>query len=109
MSSIVVTLTSPPERPALRRALALAEELAGQGHRLTLCCLQDSVFVASDRAPGEARVVLDRLLDGGARCLAVREDLLSRGLAAGPRVSAVDHAAVVESLLAGHDRVLGAF
>lgn len=108
MASILVALSSSPETPAGRQALRLAESLAAEGHALTLCCLQDAVLLGSDRALGAARAVLDGLLDRGARCLVLREDLLLRGLQACERAQAVDHAGLIAVLTADHDRVVGA-
>jgi sulfur relay (sulfurtransferase) complex TusBCD TusD component (DsrE family) len=82
--------------------------LAGQGHALTLCCLQDAALLASTCAPGPARTALARLLNRGARCLVLQDDLVLRGLGAASSVSPVDHAGVVAALVAGHDRVIGA-
>jgi len=109
VASILLALTSAPETPAGRRALGLAESLSGLGHALTLCCLQDSVVLASTRAPDGARAALGRLLDRGAGCLVLGEDLTLRGLEPAARASAVDYGAMVAALAAGHDRVLGAF
>ncbi|MFQ5898264.1 MAG: hypothetical protein ACE5JN_08460 [Candidatus Methylomirabilia bacterium] len=108
MASILVVLTSPPGAPTGRQALALAESLAGQGHALTLCCLQDATLLGSNRAPRDARVALDRLLDRGARCVVLGEDLALRGVQDGPLASTVDHAGLVALLAAPHDRVIGA-
>ncbi len=108
MASILIALSSSPASPAGRHALRLAEALAAQGHALTLCCLQDGVLLGSDRAPGEARAVLDGLLDRRARCLVLDEDLLLRGLRAGERALTVDHAGLIAALTADHDRVVGA-
>lgn len=107
MASILLALGSSPDSPAGQRALALASSLADQGNALTLCCLQDAVLLASTRASGAARATLDGLLDRGARCLVLREDLLLRGLHGRERAVAVDHAGVVEALAAGPDRVIG--
>jgi hypothetical protein len=49
-----------------------------------------------------------RLLNRGARCLVLQDDLVLRGLDAASSVSPVDHAGVVAPLVAGHDRVIGA-
>lgn len=108
MASILVTLTSSPETPAGGRALALAESLAGDGHALTLCCLQDAVLLASTRAPHDARAVRDRLRDRGARCLVLGADLALRGLEPDPNACAVDYFQMIDALAAGHDRVIGA-
>ncbi len=108
MASILVALSSSPETPAGRQALKLAESLAAEGHALTLCCLQDAVLLGSDRARGEARALLDGLLDRGARCLVLQEDLLLRGLRAAERALTVDHAGLIAALTADHDRVVGA-
>lgn len=108
MASILVVLTSSPSTPAGGQALSLAESLAGQGHALTLCCVQDAVLLGSDRAPRDARVALDRLLSHGARCVVLGEDLACRGLKPGDRAATVDHAGVVALLAAEHDRVIGA-
>lgn len=108
MASILIVLSSSPSSPAGQRALALAEALAGQGHTLTLCCLQDGALLGSDRPPPDARPALDRLLDRGARCLVLGEDLTSRGLNPSGRASPVDHASVVALLAGKHDRVIGA-
>ncbi len=108
MAAILLALSSSPETPAGQRALALAGSLADQGHALTLCCLQDAVLVASTRASNEARAALDRLLDRGARCLVLGEDLALRGLRAGPRASALDYTGLVAALAGDHDRVIGA-
>ncbi len=108
MASILLTLGSSPETAAGQRALALASALAGHGHALTLCCIQDAVLLGSDRAPGAARAILDGLLDRGARCLVLRADLLLRGLHGGERALTVDHAGVIAALAADHDRVIGA-
>ena len=108
MASILIALSSAPASPAGRHALRLAESLAAEGHALTLCCLQDAVLLASEGAPGEARAALDGLLERGARCLVLGEDLLLRGLRAGERALTVDHAGLIAALTAGHDRVVGA-
>lgn len=108
MASILLALTSSPKAPAGRHALRLAESLAAEGYTLTLCCLQDAVLLGSDRAPGEVRAALDRLLDRGAHCLVLGEDLLLRGLQAGERALTVDHAGLIAALTADHDRVIGA-
>jgi hypothetical protein len=108
MAAILLALTSSPQSPAGQRALAFAESLAEEGHRLTLCCLQDAVLLASRRAAGPPRESRDRLLERGARCLVLGEDLTRRGLEADPRASVLDHAGVAAALAAGHDRVVGA-
>jgi sulfur transfer complex TusBCD TusB component (DsrH family) len=108
MASIVVTLISAPGTPGGRRALALAGSLAAQGHALTLCCLQDAVLLGSDRAPLEARMALERVLAQGGRCLVLRQDLAMRGLRPAAQAAVVDHAGIVATLAAGHDRVIGA-
>lgn len=108
MASILLVLSSSPTSPAGRQAVSLAESLAGQGHALTLCCLQDGTLLGSDHAPPEARSALADMLDRGARCVVLDEDLALRGLRPGARASAVDHAGVVALLGAAHDRVIGA-
>ena len=108
MASILLALSSSPASPAGRHALRLAESLAALGHALTLCCLQGGVLLGSDRVPGEARAALDGLLERGARCLVLGEDLLLRGLRAGERALTVDHAGLIAALTADHDRVVGA-
>lgn len=105
MASILLVLTSSPNSPPGRRALTLAECLADRGDTLTLCCLQDAVLLATPAA-GAA---LSRLLDRGARCLVLGEDLASRGLKPAAGAAAVDHAGVVGLLAAEPDRVIGAF
>jgi sulfur transfer complex TusBCD TusB component (DsrH family) len=109
MASILIAFSSSPETPAGRHALKLAESLAAAGHTLTLCCLQDAALLGSDRAPAEARTVLDGLLDRGARCMALLDDLTLRGLQAGARAETVDHAGLIAVLTADHHRVVGAF
>lgn len=109
MASVLVVLSSVPTSAAGQRALALAEALCRQGHALTLCCLQDAVILGSDRSPGGARAALQRMLDRGARCVVLGDDLALRGLQAGPGAATVDHPALVELLVAPHDRVIGAF
>ena len=108
MASILMVLISSPASPAGQRALAVAESLVDQGHVLSLCCLQDSVLLGSDRSPGQARVSLDRLIDRGARCVVLGQDLACRGLEPSDPASTIDHAGVVALLAAGHDRVIGA-
>ncbi|MBI2159732.1 MAG: hypothetical protein HYU25_04970 [Candidatus Rokubacteria bacterium] len=108
MASMLIALSSSPETPAGRQALKLADALAGAGHALTLCCLQDAALLGSDRASGAARAVLDRLLDRGARCLVLGEDLRLRGLRAGARTLTVDHAGLIAALTTDHDRIIGA-
>jgi len=76
-------------------------------HAGTLCCLQDAVLLASTRAPSGGRAALDRLLDGGARCLVLSDDLILRGLQAAARARAIDYPVVVATLMADHDRVVG--
>lgn len=109
MASILIVVTSAPETAGGRQALALADSLAAQGHRLMVCCLQDGVVLGSNRVSGEARAVLDRLLDRGAQCLALLDDLALRGLEAGARAVTVDRAGLIAALTADHDRVVGAF
>lgn len=108
MASILVTLSSAPGSAAGRHALALSRSLADQGHSLTLCCLQDAVLLASTRAPSHDRAALDRLLDGGGRCVVLGDDLTLRGLAPGPRAETVDLPGLVALLAGEHDRVIGA-
>lgn len=103
-----MALTSSPETPAGRRALALAAALGAQGHTVTLCCLQDAVLLGSDRAPSATQAQLDGLLARGARCMALTEDLALRGLRAGPQVSAADYPGIIATLAAAHERVIGA-
>jgi len=109
VASILLALSSSPDTAAGQRALALADSLADQGHALTLCCLQDAVLLASSRAPAAADVALARLLDRGARCLVLGEDLALRGLRAGPRASTLGYPGLVAALAGDHDRVIGAF
>ncbi len=109
MASILIVLTSAPGTDGGRRALTLADGLAARGHRLTVCCLQDAALLGSNHVPGEARASLDRLLDRGARCLVLLDDLVLRGLDAGERAVTVDRAGLVAALTADHDRVAGAF
>ncbi|MEK7370749.1 MAG: hypothetical protein AAB265_04760 [candidate division NC10 bacterium] len=52
--------------------------------------------------------MLASLLDRGARCLVLRQDLLLRGLQGGERALTVDHADLIAALTANHDRVIGA-
>ena len=108
MASILVILTSSPASPAGQRALAMVESLVDQGHVLTLCCLQDAVLLAGDHLPREAGTRLDRLLERGARCLVLAEDLACRGLRPGAYAMPVDHAGVVALLAGEHARVIGA-
>ncbi|MBI5628910.1 MAG: DsrE family protein [Candidatus Rokubacteria bacterium] len=105
MASILLVLTSSPHSPPGQRALALAGSLAEAGHAITLCCLQDAVFLG---VGDQARPALRRLLGGGAQWAVLREDLAMRGLRAPEGASVVDHAGVVALLTAGHDRVIGA-
>ena len=101
---MLLVLTSSPHSPAGERALELAESLADQGHALTLCCLQDAVCLAASE---RARPRLRRLMGSGVRCVVLEDDLKMRGLRAFEETSVVDRKAVV-SLLADHDRVVGA-
>ncbi len=104
MASILLVLTSSPQSPPGQRALAIAGSLAEAGHAITLCCLQDAVFLG---AGDQARPALSRLLGGGARWAVLREDLAMRGLPAHEGASVVDHAGVVALLAGGYDRVIG--
>lgn len=108
MASILLVLTSSPHSSAGERALALAESLAGQRHTLILCCLQDAVFLARGGETNGSQEPLRRLLEHGARCVVLDEDLLTRGLKAGSHVVATDRAGVVALLAGDHDRVIGA-
>jgi sulfur transfer complex TusBCD TusB component (DsrH family) len=48
------------------------------------------------------------LLDRGARCVVLDEDLVMRGLRVGEGASAVDYGGLVALLTEPHDRVIGA-
>jgi hypothetical protein len=109
MASILLVLASSPETPAGQRALGLAESLGEEGHALTLCCLQDGALLASTRVPIVARARLARLLDRGARCVVLGEDLTLRGIAVGEHASPLDYSGMIVLLTGDHDRVLGAF
>lgn len=108
MASLLLVLTSSPRSQSGLRALALAESLAGQGHALTLCCLQDAVLLGSDHSPREAGSSLDRLLAQGAQCVVLREDLACRGLKPSAHALTLDHAGTAALLAGEHDRVIGA-
>jgi hypothetical protein len=109
MASVLIALTSSPDAAAGQRALALAESLAGEGHALTICCLEDAVLLGSARAPREARAALDRLHDRGVRCFVLGPELALRGLEAGPQAESVGYPDVIAALAACPDRVIGAF
>jgi sulfur transfer complex TusBCD TusB component (DsrH family) len=108
MASILMLLTSSPASQTGQRALSLAESLVDQGHLLTLCCLQDATLLGSDRSPREARGALESLLERGARCLVLGEDLACRGLAPAHGAKTVNHAGVVDLLAGPYDRLIGA-
>ena len=107
MASILMVLASSPHSSAGQQALALAESLAGQGHALILCCLQDAVGAGG--ASDCTRSVLHHLWEGGARWVVLGADLEMRGLETPEGASVVDRAGVVALLAGDYDRVIGAF
>lgn len=105
MKRISVLLASAPTSPSARRTFQLIEDLADQGHEITLCLLEDGVYAASGRLEGVPF----------ARCaavLALEPDLGLRGIDVGELRAATRSASygdVVDLVMTGCDQTLGAF
>jgi len=109
MASILMVITSSPHTPAGERAPSRsASPWPARDTRSPFAASRTAVLLASTRAPSGGRAALDRLLDPDARCLVLSDDLILRGLQAAARARAIDYPAVVATLTADHDRVVGA-
>lgn len=104
MERIAVLVASSPASPSATRAFQLVRDLTAAGHAVTLCLLEDGVYGARSGSPAP--------LEQCAGVLAVADDLALRGLAAEalhPSCRPGSYAEVVDLLMTGSDRSLGAF
>ena len=105
MKRISVLVASAPTSSSAERAFQLIRDLADQGHRVTLCLLEDGVYAATGRVAGAP-------LDRCAAVLALEPDLRLRGIAAEslhPACRGGGYGDVVELVMTASDQTLGAF
>ena len=81
MAGVCLLITSSPMSPEGRQALELAEAFVNTNDALTICALQDAVFLACQKQPRESLHAMERLLARGATLCVLHEDLALRGLA----------------------------
>lgn len=107
MKSIAVLITSSPTSSNARRAFALADLLGRQGHRISICLLQDGVLGALARGSptGEELANLGDIYVLG-------EDLALRGFNEGdliPPARLADYGELIGLMMERCDSVIGAF
>jgi sulfur transfer complex TusBCD TusB component (DsrH family) len=108
----VVVLRSGPGTSEAEGALGLAQAMLDQGGALVVALLQDAALLAlkSGELPAQRR--LRGLLETGARCVYLAEDLAMRGFGSDQTLvgcSPVAYDELVDVLLADGTRVAGAF
>lgn len=108
MEAFLFLIRSGPSSPQARTALETIEHLSRAGHPVSAFLLQDGVLAGLDSPAANAA----RALASRATYRVLAEDLALRGfcehdLAHGVMVAG--HADLVEAMMEGHDRVLGAF
>jgi sulfur transfer complex TusBCD TusB component (DsrH family) len=108
----VVVLRSGPGTSEAEGALGLAEALVEQGGTLVVALLQDAVLIALKDSELASQRQLRALLDTGARCVYLADDLAMRGVGSDQTLlgcSPVGYEELVDVLLADGARVAGAF
>lgn len=112
METHLLLLRSGPGRRESESPLDLVAVMQGQGHRVALVLSQDAVLtgLTESRLPSAQR--LRTLIEAGAPCYYLAEDLAMRGYGPGDVVTgceAVTYGELVEVLFADGVRVSGAF
>ena len=106
MDSVLVLLKNAPAHPDLSNGLRYVQQLRAAGHPVDLFLLQDAVLAGVVKS-GE----LANALALGIGCYALEEDLRLRGYAVSDLAAGVHESSygeLVELMMDGHDRVLGA-
>jgi sulfur relay (sulfurtransferase) complex TusBCD TusD component (DsrE family) len=108
----VVVLRSGPRTSEADRALRFAESLLEQGGQLSLALLEDAVLIALKDGELPSQQRLRSLLQAGAGCVYLAEDLTMRGFASDQVAQGsapASYERLVDVLLADGSRVVGAF
>jgi sulfur transfer complex TusBCD TusB component (DsrH family) len=108
----VVVLRSGPGTSEAEGALRLAEALLEQADVLALALIEDAVLIALKDGELPAQGQLRGLLDAGAPCVYLAEDLALRGFDADqslPGCAPTGYDGLVDLMLADDARVAGAF
>jgi sulfur relay (sulfurtransferase) complex TusBCD TusD component (DsrE family) len=98
---VLIASRDPYTHPGTRRCYELAEQLAGEGHRVTLFLVQNGVLPAR---PGSASPEVEALAREGVRVLADELSLRERGIAPARLAPGVEPApldALIEALESG--------
>lgn len=102
MERIAILVASAPGTASAQRAFELVRSLAAQGDQVNLCLLEDGVYAAAGDAPFAAC----------ANVMALTPDLGLRGLAGSDLNAACrpcSYGEIIELMMTGSDRTLGAF
>jgi sulfur relay protein TusB/DsrH len=108
MESFLFLIRSGPRSPQVNTVFNTIKHLSQGGHAVSVFLLQDGVLAAIDSPWANAT----RAMAFRATFRVLAEDLTLRGLCEknlSPGVTAASYAELVEAMMEGHDRVLGAF
>jgi sulfur transfer complex TusBCD TusB component (DsrH family) len=108
----VLVLRSGPGTSQADGALGLAQALLAQNGSVVIALLQDAVLATLSNGDLPAHRRLRSLLEAGARCVYLAEDLALHGFGSDqtrPGCSPTDYDGLVDLLLADSARVAGGF
>jgi len=105
-------ISSAPGSGHAAGALQLARLLKQEGYGVTVFLLQDAVLGALSGQDTQTGNLVEKALAEGIRFFCLDEDLVMRGFSTDellPQVHPADYSSLVDLMMDGHDRVIGAF
>ena len=108
---VAIFLKSGPDTTEAERTLTMASDMLSQGHAVTLCLLQDAVYLCRFGARFPAAGHLQSLLEKHLTIKALKQDCSLRGIDPVSENNAIytgDYSSLID-LIETSDRVIGIF
>lgn len=111
MKTILMLISSAPGSGRATGALQLARLLKQEGYGVTVFLLQDAVLSALSAQDTQTGNLVEKAMGEGIGFFCLDEDLSMRGYSVDellPQVHPADYPSLVDLMMDGHDRVIGA-
>jgi sulfur relay protein TusB/DsrH len=106
---VAILLKNGPDTAEAERTLTMASDMLSRGHAVTLCLLQDAVYLCRSEARFPAAGQLQTLLEKQLVVNALKSDCSLRGIdpvSEAGRITACDYSSIVD-LIESADRTIG--